>query len=624
MSKSLFDFMNDESKSASAVVKVLKENNQDFEWYPTTDEIIEVVANDMNSHKKTFDEDIHTFKSSSLLDIGAGDGRVLKALKEKVSMLDDLYFVEKSSIFYNKLSNIALPMGTDFYNTTIIDKEVGFIFCNPPYSEYELWAEKIIRDAYANIAYLVIPQRWKRSKAIKDAILYRDASVKVIGSFDFSNADREARAKVDIVRIKFYKRYARGGYYKGSYHYSKKDPFETLFDTEFKQAEPIELIDEQEEAEIFNKDELVNGNDLVVRLEKLYLRDLDKTIEAYKKITQIPKNLLEEMEIERKFVLKKLKSKLKSLKFKYWQMLFDNLDSINSRLISSSRDELARLLNGRASIDFSASNAYAVIIWAINQANDFINSQTVNMWERLFSADAVRLYKSTARMAEDNWRYLKDDYLSRYTIREKMKKYNPKYYLDYRVVYYGCNAIAGTDSYKWDYENNLHKDAHNFLNDLCTVAKTLGFNVSNNSYNFCWESRKTFRFYYESNYKTKPLKKGTMTNLGKIKDIFYSNVDNYTQYYINGEWYHENLVKAVDNVFMEVRAYVNGNLHIKFNQEFMKKFNVLVAKLKGWIKTPQEAVEEIEGITLEEAKEVLETKITIPTDLKEIPRLLSA
>ncbi len=52
-------------------------SNQDFEWYPTTREIISAVANHVNetAHHRVF-------HSRSILDVGAGDGRVLMALAE--------------------------------------------------------------------------------------------------------------------------------------------------------------------------------------------------------------------------------------------------------------------------------------------------------------------------------------------------------------------------------------------------------------------------------------------------------------------------------------------------------------------------------------------------------------
>ena len=51
------------------IVSQLKENGQDFEWYPTTVEMIETVSRKCAS--------IYPGIGFSLLDIGAGDGRVL-------------------------------------------------------------------------------------------------------------------------------------------------------------------------------------------------------------------------------------------------------------------------------------------------------------------------------------------------------------------------------------------------------------------------------------------------------------------------------------------------------------------------------------------------------------------
>lgn len=80
----------------------LKTNNQDFEFYPTTDEIINRVIIDMNS---TSEYSYRAF--DSVLDIGAGNGKVLKAIKKAFDI--DTYAIEKSERFNSgsefKLSN---------------------------------------------------------------------------------------------------------------------------------------------------------------------------------------------------------------------------------------------------------------------------------------------------------------------------------------------------------------------------------------------------------------------------------------------------------------------------------------------------------------------------------------
>ena len=43
-----------------------------------------------------------------------------------------------------------------------------------------------------------------------------------------------------------------------------------------------------------------------------------------------------------------------------------------------------------------------------------------------------------------------------------------------------------------------------------------------------------------------------------------------------------------DKIFTEYKVYKNGNMHVKFNQEFTKAMNVEVSRLLGWIRTPED------------------------------------
>lgn len=52
---------------------------------------------------------------------------------------------------------------------------------------------------------------------------------------------------------------------------------------------------------------------------------------------------------------------------------------------------------------------------------------------------------------------------------------------------------------------------------------------------------------------------------------------------------------------MEIRAFLNGNLHIKFNQQFMLALNVEVGRLLGWSHTAQEAAHDLN----EEVNEIM-------------------
>jgi 16S rRNA G1207 methylase RsmC len=121
------------------LVKEIKASNQDFEWYPTTDEIIDLIKADL---KDSYDRE-GIFKS--VLDVGAGNGQTLNKLTD-----GNKYAIEKSEILVSNMPANIFMVGTDFYENSLIDKKVDIVFSNPPYSQYKEWAVKIINEANSN------------------------------------------------------------------------------------------------------------------------------------------------------------------------------------------------------------------------------------------------------------------------------------------------------------------------------------------------------------------------------------------------------------------------------------------------------------------------------------------
>ena len=88
-----------------ATVNILKDNNQDFEWYPTTYKMLEVIKKDS---QQKFDP-LSYYKDNralDILDIGCGDGRAAHI----ISCGGKKLFIEKSEILRNSLSHEYIPM----------------------------------------------------------------------------------------------------------------------------------------------------------------------------------------------------------------------------------------------------------------------------------------------------------------------------------------------------------------------------------------------------------------------------------------------------------------------------------------------------------------------------------
>lgn len=514
-------------------INTLKESGQDFEWYPTTNEMILNIST-------------HCGQIASFLDIGAGDGRVLEAIdrlnferfwvkgeNKKFHSTIKKYAIEKSTIHIEKMPPDISIIGTDFMRQTLIDKSVDIVFCNPPYSQYESWATKIIKEANAQTIFLILPQRWDESKLIKRAIEQREACSSVIWSGDFSDADRQARAKVDIIKIVIS---------CDKWGQEKSDPFDVWFDEYFSGFDRLKLVEEQEEDQAYNKEPivdrgaLVEGQNLIERLYELYQKELDFLLSNYKSLSVLDVSLLKEIGVSVDDVRGALKLKIEGLKNKYWKELFDHLDKITCRLTSESRDSMLEKLRKSCNIDFSIDNVYAVVLWAIKNSNKYIDQQLVELFRELSRPEHIKNYKSNLKTWEDeNWRYK----------QRHGSKTHTHYMLEYRTIVERYAAID-TSGYRYTGHNGLEKKCHDFINDIFTVANNLGFTNRADSLQRQWKSNNQQSFF---------------SNDGKV--------------------------------LVAVRAFKNGNVHLKFNQEFIKALNVEASRLLGWIKSPQEAADEM-------------------------------
>lgn len=487
------------------LIENLKQNDQDFEFYPTTKPMIELIYKDLICLNAA---------SYSILDIGCGNGNFFTKFAEigdKVQ-INKKFAIEKSEILISNMPADVIIVGTDFWQNTLIDKEVDVVFSNPPYSEYEEWAEKIILEANCKKIYLVIPERCKNSDRIANALKLRNAIAESLGSFDFLDAERAARAKVEVLKIRIIE-------YKDS-----KDPFNVWFNQNFQFEKAAEFGHKERDEAI--KNELEAGQNLIEILANLYSKEFEKLIRNYQAICSLDASILKEISVDTYKIKNGLQEKIKGLKYTYWKRLFDGLGSLTNKLTSKSRKRMLDKIFDNSTIDFTASNAYAVVIWAIKNANLYFSEQLKEVYRDLTETDCVKKYKSNKRTWEkDSWKY---------------KKENTHYSLDYRVITYA--GICGGWG-KTDYQQIL-------INDVNVIARNLGFD------------------------------------------------------YIG-----------------DVKTFKNGNIHFRFEKEFIKAFNIEAARLFGWIKSPEEAAEEFHDdcrVTEEEAKKYFKRNFLLTGNPKQL------
>lgn len=536
--------------ATGTVLKEVIEDGQDFEWYPTTNEIILAVARDI---KTKFS---HGF---SILDVGAGNGKVFNALDDYFNgdVTEEYnrryiakYAIEKSTRLVQELSADVFVIGSDFDEQTFFDKEMDIVFCNPPYSIFSNWAERLIKESNCKYLYLVIPVRWENDPAINYALELRRAKSTILGTYNFENSeDRKARATVHLIKIDFGA--CRSHH---NYHNPDVDPFTVWFDEHFKlSAETEKNYDSfykiREEITLIPKKELIN------QLVDFYDIEIKKLLDNYEKLQEIDGVLFKELNISIKDIMKSLRLKISGLKAFYWEELFKRLTAITNRLTSKTRKKMLDTLMSNLSVDFTKMNIYNIIIWALKNANSYFDSQILDVFFSLSNAENIKRYKSNNRLVTDRWRYLCDKNFSHYT-------------LDYRIVIHHWSAFER--DWRNDYKPCLSQTARDMINDLCTIGKNLGFDVIQRAEDYSWKAGKKCIFHYR--------------DFGGVKE------------------------------FAEVKGFKNGNLHIKLNKDFMKRLNIEASRLNGWIKSAQDIVDEFDDpeITMTDAVKMLGCNFQIP------------
>ncbi len=538
--------------SINQLVNELKENNQDFEFYPTTKEMVKAIYYRLEH------------KSNDILDIGCGTCNFKKFFAElhrendasSKPSIGKYFVIEKSKILIDKLDRETIVLGTDFNQTLLIDKKADIYFCNPPYSEFEHWTCEILKNGNCKMAYLIIPQRWKENENINLILNKFDIRYKILGSFDFLNAERSARAKVDVIEFDKRKYSSRYGYYNNDLKDFNENAFDDWFNETFKMRDSshdnkYEYEIEKEEIETI-KNQIVNSDSKGKMLVELYNNEQNKFFEHFKAICSLDVDVLETIGVKKEAVKEALKQKVKSLKTKYWKIVFDEFEEITSRLTEKTRNDMFNRFQELQTIDFTLENIYPLILWIIKNANEYYNDQLIDFFKDLSCEENVKNYKSNQKVFKrDDWYYTKFRDENRCT----------HYVLDYRIIMsspFRTDYAGRFDGLKWDCKHRLQ--------DIFTIAKNLGFNPQK--------------------YPTLP------DNFGQKRYVYY---------------------ECSDKPFMTYRAYKNGNMHVKFDVDFIKALNVEVSRLLGWIRSKEDIKKEFPAEMAKGAEKYFKTNYTCLT-----------
>lgn len=553
---------NQEKIGTLATIRELKENNEDHEWYPTTDKIIKAVISDVTTAGCVS-------RATSFLDVGAGDGRVMAAFRDAESLrVNSFYGIEKSPNHVARWDGDFTFIGGDFYESDVANKQMDVIFSNPPFVDYERWAAQLIKIAYATVIYLVLPTRWAKSERIQAALKSRGLTAEVILSDDFLSADRQARAEVDVIRV-VSKAFQSEGYKTrygireagevGAYSfgwYEPTDPMNAWFDETFPNladlvptAEGLTSADSRKTIDdrvygIFKQTNTID--DLVM----LYQQQADAVLSNYKTLNNLDIDLFSELNIDLNTIKNTLKARMNSLRSEYWSAFIHNYKPITNRLTSSYREKIyARLIQKAKLISFNAINALIITEMVIRLANEYNDDQVKDFFYELSNPKSVRLYKSNQKVfSNQDWRYCKDlaDRPSRYT-------------LDYRIIQPRLFGLStGYSEYYSGYE------VVKVLSDICIIARLVGMKIPS----WCDGSE-----YGNSKIRA-----------GERAIVHYHEDDTKDDLFADNEEQKD---------LFAIKFFANGNQHLFLSKEFALRLNIYIGKLLGWVMSANDAADEM-------------------------------
>jgi hypothetical protein len=525
----------------SELVQTIKTNDQDYEFYPTTDEIIQCVVSKVASRYNDY---------VNILDVGCGNGKTLEKLGRYLSNensglyskhVTKLLGIEKSGALRGVCSSDIAIVGCDFLKSNLSNRKLGLVFCNPPFSEFERWVYKLVDECDCQDLVMVLPKRWEQSSMIRDIMQKRGVTAEVLGMFDFLEGERSARAEVDVIRIKGLKR-------KSSYFSELlKD---TIKDEDFINWKTYNSKKSQEKTDLKSKLEdkegnlLVTGDDYVQILVGLYNDELDKLKKLLEALGNIPTDVFYELAVDFEKLLKVVEDKYSDIDKRYWQEVITRLAPITKRLITKERQELLDYVN-ELQLDFNAENIYHAVVVCIKAVNINVDKQVLSVYNKLIEDCNVESYKSNKRVFSDD------------NINTKQPS---KLKLSCRVIKGFCGVIE-----KWNTKNHycLHHSAGIFIKDLLVISENLGYAITNKKY---WQDLTAY-----------------------ICERFGGNdlIGTSEKYY----FYANN--KGLENILLvEFKFYKNGNVHMKFNQDFLTKMNVIKGKLEGWLYDKKDVMQE--------------------------------
>jgi NACalpha-BTF3-like transcription factor len=296
-----------------------------------------------------------------------------------------------------------------------------------------------------------MPERWKNSSILKNGIERFETTI--VGEFDFSEANRQARGKVNLVRVN------RNWIINEEYDIAYQEKLENVFErwvreniADFKEEERYNYEKEQETALKLKQTDI----DLLI---ERYEEDKENLRKAFEIIGTLDSDIIKMFGQTKDSMLEIIRKSIKGLKHKYWRIAFDKLDPVKKRMTLATRQSIFDRIREFEKLDFNADNIYSIVIWIINNTNFSITEQVCEVFDKMTNKEYIEEYKSNRHWAKGDWKYTQSDWM-----RDELPD-RWKLGLDYRIVLH---------TYFMKY------DKLTIVDDFIIICNNLGFPIQEN------------------------------------------------------------------------------------------------------------------------------------------------
>lgn len=371
-------------------------------------------------------------KHDTFLGIGEGISEILDYLSKECQ--SNKFF----SIGANCQDTNILSLSSSFETTTLVDKQVDVIFCNPSLEEYEICCKRIFEECLARYVFVVLPMEWKENAEIKAYAKANKFESDMVGAVGYVKDNKRAKAEFilfyhsslsdrTILGHQLSKEYALGHLFQELDHYR------------------FALITEEQEkkrAEIAKECEGKESEAILEYLLKQYEREHNEFFANFKHLSKISSLFLSTIKVESEYIIDNTKSFERKLKRFYWSEYFSRVLDFNLLLTPKQQSDLLDEFAERG-VDFSRENTASVLAFSLKYCKERERENFIVFWEKLASEDNLVDFTNLIANPKPYTHYAKEKLFFKGKLKEKVvctyagsyEDYYPNHLRDVRIAY---------------------------------------------------------------------------------------------------------------------------------------------------------------------------------------------